>query len=73
VLAGSERILSAFSPVILYENIAGSHGSNEAVAEYLVSIGYGLFRYRPYMKELIPIQSIGEIGGSLNIIAMRES
>jgi len=71
VLAGSERILSEFSPVVLYENIAGSHGSNQAVAEYLVSIGYELFRYRPYVRELISIQTIAERGG-LNIIAMRK-
>jgi FkbM family methyltransferase len=72
VLAGSERILSKFSPVILYENIAGSHGSNQAVTEYLVSIGYQLFCYRPYVRDLIPVNSIKNIGGSLNIIAMRK-
>ncbi|MBD2654400.1 FkbM family methyltransferase [Synechocystis sp. FACHB-383] len=71
VLAGSERVLSKFSPVILYENIAGSHGSNQAVAEYLVSIGYQLLRYQPYVRQLIPIESVAQVGGSLNIIAIR--
>jgi FkbM family methyltransferase len=71
VLAGSERVLSKFSPVILYENIAGSHGNNQAVAEYLVSIGYQLLRYQPYVRQLIPIESVAQVGGSLNLIAIR--
>ena len=71
VLVGCEQVLSEFSPVILYENIAGSHGSNQVVAEYLVSIGYTLFYYRSYVKELIPIQNIEEIEGNLNIIAIK--
>jgi FkbM family methyltransferase len=69
ILAGSKRISSEFSPVILYENIAGSHGSNQAVAEYLISIGYGLFFYRPYVKELLPLASLDNLSNNLNIIA----
>ncbi|MCY7391375.1 MAG: FkbM family methyltransferase, partial [Leptolyngbyaceae cyanobacterium CAN_BIN12] len=47
VLQGSDRLLKAYSPIVLYENIAGSQGSNLPVAEFLTGIGYQLFRYQP--------------------------
>jgi FkbM family methyltransferase len=71
VLMGSQQLLEKFSPVILYENIAGSHGSNLEVAEYLQKIGYQLFRYQPYLQQLIPVENIVDFQGSLNLIAMR--
>ena len=70
VLAGSERILSEFAPVILYENIAGSKGSNLPVAEYLKNRGYQLFRYQAYIQKLIPLNSDEGLQGNLNIIAL---
>ncbi|MEG3896269.1 MULTISPECIES: FkbM family methyltransferase [unclassified Microcoleus] len=73
VLIGSEKILSEFFPIILYENIASSKGSNLPVAEYLKSKGYKLFRYQPYAQELIPINSSDELEGNLNVIAVPES
>jgi hypothetical protein len=73
VLQGSQRLIEQFSPVILYENIAGSQGSNVEVAEYLKSIGYQLFRYQPYLQQLIPVDIAAEFRGSLNLIAMRSA
>ncbi|MEG4454186.1 FkbM family methyltransferase [Microcoleus sp. N9_A1] len=73
VLIGSEKILSEFCPIILYENIAMSRGSNLPVADYLKSKGYKLFRYQPYAQELIPINSSDELEGNLNVIAVPES
>lgn len=70
VLAGCDRILSEFAPGILYENIAGAKGSNTPVAEYLKAKGYQLFRYQPYLQDLIPIQSADDLQGNLNIIAL---
>ncbi len=70
VLAGSDRLLQAFAPVILYENIAGSQGSNLPVAEYLLTKGYQLFRYQPFIKQLHPVQLSDDLSGNLNIIAM---
>lgn len=69
VLQGSSHILSEFKPHILYENIAGIHGSNIPVAEFLLSIGYELFYYQPFLKQLIQLQSLEELSGKLNIIA----
>ncbi len=73
VLIGSEKILSEFCPIILYENIAMSRGSNLPVADHLKSKGYKLFRYQPYAQELIPINSSDELEGNLNVIAVPES
>ncbi|HEY9696862.1 MAG TPA: FkbM family methyltransferase [Trichocoleus sp.] len=70
VLAGSDRLLRQFQPGILYENVAASSGDNTPVAEYLMSIGYRLFRYQPYLQTLIPIHAIEELQGSLNIVAL---
>ncbi len=70
VLLGSKEILAKFKPGILYENIAGSHGSNIPVAEFLLSIGYNLYYYQPFLKQLIPIESLENLSGRLNIIAL---
>jgi FkbM family methyltransferase len=73
VLQGSDRLLRQFSPVILYENLAGKANSNLPVAEFLVNLGYQLFRYQPYLKKLIPIESQADLATMLNIIAIRAS
>jgi FkbM family methyltransferase len=72
VLLGSDRILSEFAPVILYENIAGSKGSNIPVAELLISKGYQLFRYQPFLQNLVPIVALKDFHG-LNVIALPAS
>ncbi|MCX5964328.1 MAG: FkbM family methyltransferase [Cyanobacteria bacterium] len=70
VLQGSDRILSQYRPVILYENIAGSQGSNLPVVELLISKGYDLFTYRPFIQQLIPVLELNDLQGSLNVIAV---
>lgn len=69
VLAGSVQLITQFKPVILYENIAGSQGSNIEVAQYLESIGYQLFYYQPFMQKLIAVNS-PENFQQLNFIAV---
>lgn len=70
VLAGSDRILKEFSPTILYENIAGIKGSNLAVAEFLKARDYSLFRYQPFLQNLLPVDTVEDLDGSLNIVAL---
>ncbi len=70
VLAGSDRLLTEFSPIILYENIAGNKGSNLALAHYFIDRKYQLFQYQPYLQRLIPINSTKDLEGRLNIIAL---
>ncbi|MFN5516435.1 MAG: FkbM family methyltransferase [Cyanobacteriota bacterium] len=71
VLGGCREILDRFSPIILYENIAGSHGSNQPVAQYLLDLGYQLLVYGPFVQALVPVDNLEKIGGNLNVIARR--
>jgi FkbM family methyltransferase len=73
ILAGASQMLAVFQPTILYENIAGSKGSNLAVANTLRAIGYKLYRYQPYLKELILLPSNSDLQGLLNVIAIHPS
>lgn len=70
VLEGSKQLLAKFSPIILYENIAGSKSSNLSVVNFLISKEYQLFQYQPYLQELILINSTQELQEKLNIIAL---
>ena len=70
VLKGGDRLLTEFAPIILYENIAGTQGSNLPVADYLRSIGYQLFCYQPYLQNLLPVDISSDFQGGLNIIAL---
>jgi FkbM family methyltransferase len=70
VLRGCDRILKEFAPVILYENVAGAQGSNYAVADFLQKKGYRLHSYKPFIQQLIPLNSNEELNGNLNIIAV---
>ncbi len=69
VLQGSDRLLTEFMPAIMYENL-GYQVANLPVAEYLKAKGYRLFCYQPYLRQLIPIKSMSELTGILNIIAL---
>lgn len=75
VLRGAQRLLAEFSPVILYENIAGSQGqgSNVEVAQFLIEHGYQLNVYQPYLQQLTALDSLNELAGQLNIVAMPSS
>jgi FkbM family methyltransferase len=73
VLAGSEQLLTKFAPGILYENISALQKSNTDVAEYLLSKGYKLFRYQPFLGNLIPLESLDQLKNNLNIIALPAS
>lgn len=71
VLKGSELILEKFSPGILYENIAGSQGSNAGVAPYLIEKGYQLFCYQAFSHQLLPIDPAQDLNDQLNIVGLK--
>ena len=72
VLHGAERLIRAFKPGILYENIASGNWSNSSVAAHLRSLGYRLFRYRGYVRELAPVSLPEEVDANLNVVALHE-
>jgi hypothetical protein len=39
------------------------------VADFLTSLGYELFRYRPYVRELVPIGNAEDLNGVVKAIA----
>jgi FkbM family methyltransferase len=69
VLRGCDRILSEFAPVILYENVAGSQGINLEVANFLIQNNYQLHVYRPYLQQIVTLNSLDDLNGQLNIVA----
>lgn len=70
VLLGAEELLRKFSPTILYENISGSKGNNLSVYDFLKSNSYKIFRYQPYIQQLIPIENPQDLASELNLIAI---
>jgi Methyltransferase FkbM domain len=73
VLQGCKRILETFAPVILYENIDGGQENNIEVAKFLTQHGYQLHFYQPYVNQLIPLKSLDDLNGQLNIVATPQS
>jgi FkbM family methyltransferase len=54
ILVGGEQTLAKFAPTIVYNSYT-SKGIDLAVAQYLLDRGYELFRYQPYLQQLIPL------------------
>lgn len=72
VLHGAEQLLKKFHPVILYENIAGQSSSNLGMASALEEVGYRLLTYQPWVQQLMPVESVEELQGVLNVIAVSQ-
>lgn len=73
VLEGSQQLISRFWPTILYENLAGSQGSNLSMGQALIQKGYRLFRYRAFVQQLVPVVLDESIEGALNLVAVAEN
>ncbi len=70
VLQGSTAILQQFCPIIIYENRSTENKDNQPVAEFLLQQGYELFWYKPFLKQLVPVDPSHGLSNQLNIIAM---
>jgi hypothetical protein len=46
-----------------------SNEPNVEVADFLSNLGYQLFRYRPYMQEMLPITTSDDLVGMNKVIA----
>jgi FkbM family methyltransferase len=69
VLIGSEQILTTFAPTIIYHSYAHK-GINLEAAQYLIDYGYELFRYQPYLHELIPLVNEADFAEVVKAIAI---
>jgi FkbM family methyltransferase len=69
VLQGAAQTLRQFRPQILYQNLFNNEPNLE-VAEWLIAAGYQLFKYRPYVGELLLIGATEDLVGVEKVIAM---
>ncbi len=68
-LIGCEQIITKFAPMIIYNSYT-SKGTNLVAAQYLVDRGYKLFRYQPYLQQLIPLDSEADFAEMIKAIAI---
>jgi FkbM family methyltransferase len=68
VLKGAQGAIEAWHPQIFYHNLFNDEPNIE-VADLLSTWGYQLFRYRPYMEELLPISTSEDLVGVNKVIA----
>jgi FkbM family methyltransferase len=69
ILIGCEQLLTKFAPTIIYTSYT-SKGVDLATAEYLIDRGYDLFRYQPYLQQLIPLVNEDDFTEVLKAIAI---
>ncbi len=68
-LIGCEQIITKFAPTIIYNSYT-SRGTNLVAAQYLVDRGYELFRYQPYLQQLVPLESEADFAETIKAIAI---
>jgi FkbM family methyltransferase len=66
---GCEQIITKFAPMIIYSSYT-SKGTNLVVAQYLIDRGYQLFRYQPYLQQLIPLDREADFAETIKAIAI---
>jgi FkbM family methyltransferase len=69
ILIGGEQTIAKFAPMIIYNSYT-TKGVNLAAAEYLIDRGYELFRYQPYLQQLIPLVSESDFAEVVKAIAI---
>jgi FkbM family methyltransferase len=69
VLIGCEQLLTKFTPTIIYNSYT-SRGINLEAAEFLLDRGYELFRYQPYLQQLIPLTTEADFSEVMKAIAI---
>jgi FkbM family methyltransferase len=69
ILIGAKETLLNFAPTIIYNSYT-SKGVNLAAADYLIDRGYELFRYQPYLQQLIPLVNEGDFAEVVKVIAI---
>jgi hypothetical protein len=69
ILIGCEQILNKFAPTIIYNSYT-SKGVNLEAAQYLLDRGYELFKYQPYLQQLIPLVNESDFAEVMKAIAI---
>jgi FkbM family methyltransferase len=69
ILIGCQVTITRFAPTIIYNNYT-SKGIDLAAVEYLIDRGYQLFRYQPYLQQLIPLVNQSDFAEVVKAIAI---
>jgi FkbM family methyltransferase len=69
ILIGCEQMITKFAPTIIYNSYT-SKGIDLATAEYLLDRGYELFRYQPYLQQLVPLVDESDFAEVIKAIAI---
>ncbi len=69
ILTGGEQTLAKFAPTIIYNSYT-SKGIDLAAAQYLLDRDYELFRYQPYLQQLIPLVNESDFAEVMKAIAI---
>jgi FkbM family methyltransferase len=69
ILIGCEQTLTKFAPTIIYNSYT-SKGIDLAAAQYLLDRDYELFRYQPYLQQLIPLVRGSDFAEVIKAIAI---
>ena len=69
VFNGAAQIIRQFSPTIIYQNLFNGEPNLE-IAELLTGQGYQLFKYRPYVRELMAIEIADDLLNVEKVIAI---
>ena len=69
ILTGGEQTLAKFAPTIIYNSYT-TKGIDLAAAQYLLDRDYELFRYQPYLQQLIPLVNESDFAEVMKAIAI---
>ncbi len=69
VFNGAAQIIRQFSPTIIYQNLFNGEPNLE-IAELLTGQNYQLFKYRPYVRELMAIETADDLLNVEKVIAI---
>ncbi|WP_309737685.1 FkbM family methyltransferase [Chamaesiphon sp. OTE_20_metabat_361] len=69
ILTGGEQTLARFAPTIIYNSYT-TKGIDLAAAQYLLDRDYELFRYQPYLQQLIPLVNESDFAEVMKAIAI---
>ncbi|PSB41407.1 FkbM family methyltransferase [Chamaesiphon polymorphus] len=69
ILQGGERTLTNFAPTIIYNSYTTA-GIDLDAAQYLLDRDYELFRYQPYLQQLIPLANESDFTEVIKAIAI---
>jgi FkbM family methyltransferase len=70
ILQSGEVVINKLKPIIIYDHLLPNGKVNMEAGKYLCDRNYQLYRYQPYIKELITLDSLEDSTMVLKVIAL---